>query len=269
MSERINNLYEGLLQKDLEHSTDLKWLNLGYWKTATTTLEASEAMAEIVAKTADLKNSKNLLDVGFGYGEQLVFWAKNYPQINITGVNLVAKQVQIAQEKLDENHLNNRVTLLCNDAVVMSFTNNSFDRIIAIECAFHFNTRQKFLENAFAALEKGGIICLAEGLPNEQNLNKEIFKERSEFLGIPLPNQYSVEKYKEKLLQIGFKSIEIIDISEYVIPFSAFVLKQKKGWRNTKRLELPENKKELNEMIQFFKEVTTIDKYYIIKAKKE
>lgn len=264
----INQLYQQVHENILKNKGEFSWLNLGYWKNADTVAKACQDLVALVANFGELADNQRILDVGFGYGVQDIFLAKKYNNLEIRAINSIKKQVEIANLFLQKEKVSSKIEFIEGDAVEYSFIENSFDRIICIEAAFHFNTRENFFDKAYKALKNNGVICLAEGLPNEAYINDEMFIQRSKFLGIPIENQYGIEKYREKLEQIGFSSIEFLDISEAVIPFSAVAVKHQSGWRTEEKIELPKDKATLNDLIASFKKSTTIDKYYIIKARK-
>ena len=268
MSSPINQLYQQVHENILKNKGAFSWLNLGCWKNADNVAKACQDLVNLVASFGELADNQKILDAGFGYGIQDIFLAKKIQNIKITGINLVEKQVEVANYLVSKEGLTSQINFKVGDATQLSFPEHSFDRIICIEAAFHFNTREKFFDKAYKALKNNGVICLAEGLPNEAYINDQMFIQRSKFLGIPIENQYGIEKYREKLEQIGFSSIEFLDISEAVIPFSAVAVKHQSGWRTEEKIELPKDKATLNDLIASFKKSTTIDKYYIIKARK-
>lgn len=268
MSTPINQLYQQVHENILKNKGAFSWLNLGYWEKADTVATACQNLVSLVSDFGELADNQKILDVGFGYGVQDIFLAKKIQNIKITGINLVEKQVEVANSLVSKEGLTSQINFKVGDATQLSFPEDSFDRIIAIESAFHFNTREFFFKNAFKILKKDGLICLAEGLPNKKNTDSAYFNERSKFLGIPIENQYGIKEYVKKLEQIGFSSIEFLDISEVVIPFSAVAVKHQSGWRTEEKIELPKDEATLNDLIASFKKSTTIDKYYIIKARK-
>lgn len=263
----VQDMYDGLDRRIKNSISDCYYLNLGYWKNTNNTKKACEQMIDRVIQYSNLHKSQKLLDVGYGYGDQDIYIATKIPHLTIYGINITDNQVQQAQQKVIENNLSNRIFLQKGDAISLDFKNNSFDTIIAIESAFHFNTREKFFKEAFRTLKKNGILCLTDCLPTTKITNPE-FLTNSKRFGIPIANQYQIDDYIKKLQKIGFSSITFEDITENVIPHSAAEITNLNGWRTEPIVNLPDNKNTVNELIHNFNIATTIEHYYIIKAVK-
>lgn len=263
----LEEMYAGLDSRIKNSSSDCYYLNLGYWDNTNVTKTACEQMIEKVITYANIKEKQTLLDVGFGYGDQDIYLATKISHLNIYGINLIDNQVKKAQQKVIENNLSDRIFLQKGDAVSLNFDDNSFDIIIGIESAFHFNTREKFFKEAFRVLKNRGTLCLTDCLPIDRNTNAD-FQTNSERFGIPMENQYDITEYIQKLEKAGFRSITYEDITPKVIPYSAVEVANKKGWRTEPIVNLPDNMYIMNDLINNFIKSTTIESYFIIKAVK-
>ena len=118
------------------------WLNLGYWKTARTYPEAATAMARLLAETAKLGPSDELLDVGFGYAEQDFFWLEHFGVKKISGLNITALHVERAElAREGARPRESRMDLRrVGSATEMPFPDASFDKVTARSSArFHFD----------------------------------------------------------------------------------------------------------------------------------
>jgi microcystin synthetase protein McyJ len=263
----IQIMYSELDSRINNSTSNCNYLNLGYWEDTNVTKIACEQMIDKVISYAKIKENQTLLDVGFGYGDQDIYIATKIPNLNIYGINISDIQVKKAQQQVEEKGLSNQIFLEKGDAISLSYKDNTFDTILAIESAFHFNTREKFLKEAYRTLKNSGTLCLTDCLSINKNKNPN-FKKNSERFGIPIENQYGITEYINKLEKIGFNSITFLDISEHVIPYGAAEINNKNGWRTESVVNLPKDKNTINDLISIFIESTTIESYYIIKAVK-
>src|SRR5690606_24158464 len=115
------------------------------------TLNVEEACKNLILKFADfaeLSNSQNILDIGVGYGEQDIILAQLYKTLIIDGVDYTPVHAEIAQKRIDQADLSNRVNLQVGDISKIDLKPTSYDRVIAIESAFHF-PREVLFEKAY------------------------------------------------------------------------------------------------------------------------
>ncbi len=195
------------------------WLNLGYWKTARTYPEAAQAMATRVAEAAQLGATDRLLDVGFGFAEQDLFWVEKFGVKHITGVNITPMQVERATARVRERGLADRIELKVGSATELPFGDTSFDKLTALECAHHFDTREQFFREAFRVLRPGGILATADGTssagdPKLGFVSKMALKRWC----VPLANMYDRDEYCRRLQAIGFVNVSCESIRQYVFP---------------------------------------------------
>lgn len=195
------------------------WLNLGYWKDAQTYPEAAAALARLVGDAARLGPDDELLDVGFGFAEQDFLFIERYGVKRIAGVNITPLHVERANERVKQRGLEGRMDLRLGSATDLPFADGSFDKVTALESAFHFDTRDSFFREAFRVLRPGGRIATADGTRHAEEgplsfVNKAILKRWS----VPFENMYDADEYCRRLEAAGFVNPKAQSIREYVFP---------------------------------------------------
>lgn len=270
VKQRILELYKGI-QKDVENKNN-KWLNLGYWKTASTVDDACEDLINYVIEFSKINEGEVILDAGFGYGDQDIHILNKIKDLIIHGVNITDFQVEHAKNLAKNNGFDERFFPAVSDASKLNYKNSFFDKVISVEAAFHFNTREQFLKESYRVLKNNGIVCIVDCLPrviSNETLNKQAFK-HIKHIGIPDENLIGIETYSDVLKKIGFTQIEFHNLSEYVLPYFNELTKFG-NWRNDAKIVLTEEER-IKGLIEWRNKTyyeTAIHDYLIIKATKK
>ncbi len=212
--------------------------------------------AEIIL--SEIIKKEKILEIGCGRGFYLKALRDINPKIEITGIDLNQKYLNVAKKYVDDKN----VKIIKGDATKLKFKNNTFEAIIASEILEHIKDDKKAMEEIKRVLKPKGIVMIS--VPNQEYpfcwdpLNwclERIFKTHVAskiwwLAGIWAGHVrlYKEDDLVEKIEKSGLKIKKIWRVTKHCLPFSHFLfygigknIVEKGGLKNFNRFE--KNKK--------------------------
>ena len=194
---------------------------------------ACAALATMLGRAAGIQPGERILDVGFGRGDQLFLWRDVFKAQWVCGVNASMAEVEfcrnrlVRERKAHSSPNRDRISVVAGSATALrpalevlqdedgaplASSGGFFDRVLALDCAYHFApSREAFFQDAFSVLKPGGRLALTDiiaafdtsTLTTTRSL---LLRLLCRLTGLPFANICNghVGAYKEALTRAGF-----------------------------------------------------------------
>lgn len=208
----------------------------GYWENpenATKTPEdfaiASEALCQKVCNAGQVQNSYKILDAGCGFGGTIATLNEQYHDLQLTGLNIDPRQLARAKKNISPQN-NNQIDWVEGDACKLPFPDNTFDVVFAVECIFHFPSRQTFFQEAQRVLKPQGRLAICDFVP--LSILVPFIKGFAGLLESSFAQSYgsvnskfTLNNYQQLARKTGFQLDLIEDITRNTLPTYPVVIK--------------------------------------------
>lgn len=127
---------------------------------------AGQAMTERILTAAGVADGHQVLDVGCGFGGTLDHIRARNRDCRLVGVNIDIRQLLHARDVLPQRDaaLGAPLSFAAADGCHLPVAPCSVDRVLAVECIFHFPSRKAFFAEAARVLRPGGVLALSDFL---------------------------------------------------------------------------------------------------------
>ncbi|MBT3069483.1 methyltransferase domain-containing protein [Rhodomicrobium sp. Az07] len=183
-----------------QYFDDSGFYNFGLWdRQPSSQREASEALIDELVSLIGHEGGR-ILDVACGPGASTQRLCRTYEPRNVTAINISDAQLSSARERAPG------CTFIRMDAAHLDFPAESFDAVMCVEAAFHFDTRQTFLSGAARVLKPGGTLVMTD------MLFRGFMKPIGNFGQVPPANfMRDLDEYRRRMANAGFVNIDVRD----------------------------------------------------------
>jgi cyclopropane fatty-acyl-phospholipid synthase-like methyltransferase len=202
---------------------DKPYSNFGYWtREGMSVEEACDALTDLVARAAGIEPGDRVLEVGCGYGASAAYYTAKYRPASVMGIDVTEVRIQSGREFIASKGLADVIQLRLGDAIALDVPAGAFSKLLAIECAFHFNTRADFFREGNRVLALGGRMGLSD-IVVQRGIDRDAFLARVQpFLGdsaLSIPaNVHDADVYRQHLHEAGFDNVRIDVITDQSMP---------------------------------------------------
>jgi MPBQ/MSBQ methyltransferase len=196
------------------------FINFGYWRDlpaddpipVEVRTASQQAMYELVLDVLGVSAGHRVLEVGCGRGLGGALALRRDPAL-VRGVDLVPEQVARAAAA---NH-DDRLAFEQGSASAIPFPDRSFDRLLSVEAAQHFEDVSGFARESFRVLVPGGRLVVASFFATAEGHADELAELLHTFAnGLDLP--HVVGAVLTDLRAAGFVDVAATSIGEHVWP---------------------------------------------------
>lgn len=228
LNERIKTFYDDSSQLWIE-----RWgehMHHGHYgvdgKIKKDRLIAQEDMIRELLDWAEVKNVKNVLDLGCGVGGSSRFIAKQF-NANAKGVTLSPVQANIAKSYNIEQNLQEKVKIIVQDMMTLESASH-YDLVWSMESAEHIADKAALLQLCFDSLLPEGKLIMATWCVRDEGSGytekeKSLLEKVSKLYH--LPPMISINELEAHAKNAGFGNVKTADWSPAVAPFWGAVIR--------------------------------------------
>src|SRR5436190_5076471 len=139
------------------------YLNFGLWENGNEDyVGAAENLVVQMGGMLGLDGDSHLLDAAPGMGSQDVLLYEKFGHPRIDALDATWKHVQHGRRRAEEHRIQDKVVFHHGSATSLPFKNETFTHLMSIEGPEHFDTRERFFDEAYRVLKPGGVMVLSD-----------------------------------------------------------------------------------------------------------
>ncbi|MFP4136181.1 MAG: class I SAM-dependent methyltransferase [Candidatus Acetothermia bacterium] len=179
--------------------------------------EAQRRKMDLVAEKIDLGPEDDLLDVGCGWGNALLYYAENY-DCNATGLTLAENQAEEILRRAKKRNLTEGISVEVEHFQETSLPEENFDSIIFIGSIIHMEDRAGAASLTYDLLKDGGKALISETyVPRKDAAGQD---RASKFISEEVfgyGNLISPGEEIRNLEEAGFELLDVENITDHYV----------------------------------------------------
>ncbi len=194
-------------------------MHYGFWGSGIRNLNGALLNEnKVTATKLGLKKGDIVLDAGCGVGGSSIWMAENYG-VKVTGITIVDKQVKLARKYAQDRGVDSLVCFENMDYCNTKFSDESFDKIFAMESMCYAQDKSIFLKEMYRVLKPGGTLVIADAFLDGRVLTKKDKLQLNDWLeGWAIPNIVILKDFFEYLDANSFVGLDDEDVKSLIMP---------------------------------------------------
>ncbi len=261
-----------LLQVDQTHCIHHGYYEKGIRTHVQSVLNMNDFIGRLLKLDSEIKQCKKILDAGCGIGGTVVYFAKKFPDIKFTGINIVPDHIEMAKNLAKEKKVLSNTDFFVKDFVDTDLSSNHFDAIYLMESSCYALQKQMLIREMYRILKPGGILVITDVFRTLVELNPFLTNIYDSFCkGWGLSDLIDIEEFIFYLEKEGFHNIVNKAVTKHVtrtilrgdvlsIPYLVSMMSKKiflgKKYQMTKDSQFPGISPVLTSMLGIKKAIT-------------
>jgi SAM-dependent methyltransferase len=187
---------------------------------------AAERLSLELIALANISPGMRVLDAGCGFGGTMACLDQRIGGLDLVGLNIDPRQLERAA-RLVRPDQGGSMAFVGGNACSLPFSDNSFDRVMAVECIFHFPSRRDFLNEVRRVLRPGGSLVISDFLPQPAFVPISLLARMKPLHKLnvfgPCDVTCTPADYRRLAVQTGLRITVLRDITPHTLPTYAFL----------------------------------------------
>lgn len=206
-----------LLQVDQTHCIHHGYYEKGIRTHVQSVLNMNGFIGRLLKLDSEIKQCKKILDAGCGIGGTVVYFAKKFPDIKFTGINIVPDHIEMAKNLAKEKKVLSNTDFFVKDFVDTDLSSNHFDAIYLMESSCYALQKQMLIGEMYRILKPGGILVITDVFRTLVELNPFLTNIYDSFCkGWGLSDLIDIEEFIFYLEKEGFHNIVNKAVTKHV-----------------------------------------------------